>query len=294
VLLRRRLVERVAVALCAAALLLALLPLLHVVYTALSIGGSKLSWSFISEPASGLPYIGSEGGILNALVGTIILLFLGSLLAVPLGVISGVYLMDFGGGSVGGLVRTVADTLLSVPSLIWGLFGFLFLSSTVTSFGLHWNFSVLAGGVILGLIMLPIIARVTELSLADVPNAYREASLALGATRWYTMRRISLRVAQPGIVSGVLLALTNALGQTVALLLVNGYSLTMPRWPPQLTGQGASVGDMASLIYVYLEQPAPVLQAPAEAAAVILLLLVLAVSLISRGVIALGRKSYVR
>ena len=288
ILARRRMVERVAVGLCWLALLVAFLPLAHILYTAISIGGAKLTWTFISQPAGGLPYIGSEGGILNGLVGTMLLLFLGSVLAIPFGVAGGMYLIEFGTGQLGRgdphHRRYSAERSLGHLGPLW-----LFAAC---QYGELVRLAVEplrpGGRPILGLIMTPIIARVTELSLGDVPIVLREASLALGATRWHTMRRIGLRVARPGIVTGVLLALTNALGQTVALLLTNGYSLTMPHWPPSLIGQGTGLGDMGSLIYVYLEQPTPTLQAPAEAAAVVLLLLVLAISVLSRSLVALG------
>ena len=202
--LRRRIItERVAVAVCGAALLLALLPLAHILYTALSIGAGKLTWTFFSQAASGLPYTGSEGGVLNALTGTSVLLFLGSVLAVPLGVVGGMYLADFGNNRLGELVRTLGDTLVGVPSVIWGLFGFQLVASTVSAFGLHWNVSALAGGVILGLIMTPIIARVTELSLRDVPHGFVEASLALGATRWTRCGASACAWRCPGIPTGV-------------------------------------------------------------------------------------------
>jgi phosphate transport system permease protein len=286
---RRLLTERIGVGLCVLALALALLPLLDILYVAVQIGGSKLSWTFLSQPASGLPYTGSSGGVLNGLTGTAILLFLGGLLAVPFGVVSGMYLADFGGGLLGATIRSLGDTLLGVPSVIWGLFGYLVFASPVSSFGLHWNLSALAGGTVLGMIMTPIIARVTELSLRDVPPGFREASLALGATTWITTRRISLRVARPGIVTGVLLALTNAVGQTVAILFTNSYTPFMPHWP--IVGQNNNVTDMGSLIYVYLSQPTPTLQAPAEAAVVVLLGFVLFMSLLSRAIVRFGVRS---
>ncbi len=289
---RRKVVERLAVTVCVLALLVALLPLLDILYTAISIGGSKLRPDFFTQPAGGLPYFGSQGGILNGFLGTTILLFFGGLIAVPFGVMCGVYLAEFGDGRMGTLIRTLGDTLLGVPSVVWGLFGYLFFTSTISPVGLRWGNSVLAGGAILGLIMTPIVARVTELSVRDVPGAFREASLALGATRWTTMRRIGLRVARPGILTGVLLALTNAIGQTVALLLTNGYTYLMPQWPLRLTGQGNNVTDLGSAIYIYLSQPTPLLQPPAEAAVIVLLGLVLALSLLSRALTALGRRAY--
>ncbi len=287
---RRRTVERVAVGLCVLALVLALAPLVSILYTAASSGASKLTWTFLSQPAAGSPYVGSEGGVLNGLTGTAILLFLGGLVAVPVGVVSGLYLADFGHARLGGLIRALGDTLLGVPSVIWGLFGFAFFASLSSPIGFHWSRSALAGGVVLGLIMTPIVARVTELSVRDVPASFREASLALGATRWATTRRIGLRVALPGILTGVLLALTNAIGQTVAILLTNGYTNFMPRWP--LSGPAASVTDMGSLIYLYLYQAGTALQAPAEAAVVVLLGMVLTLSLLSRALNALGRRTY--
>lgn len=289
---RRRMVERVAVGGCILALVVALAPLVHILYTAVTLGASKLSLTFFTQPAGGLPYVGTSGGVLNGIVGTSILLFIGGLVAVPVGVVSGVYLADFGHGRVGGGVRSLSDTLLGVPSVVWGLFGYIFFTNTVSSLGLRWDYSALSGGATLGLVMTPIIARVTELSLREVPLAMREASLALGATRWATMRRISLRVALPGIVTGVLLALTNAIGQTVALLLTNGYTPDMPH--QQLVGSYGNVTDLGSLIYVYLAQPSPLYRAPAEATVVVLLALVLVLSLLSRGLASVSRRSNAR
>ncbi len=287
---RRRGVERIAVGVCVIALALALAPLVSILYSAISSGASKLNWTFLSQTAAGSPYVGSEGGVLNGLTGTAILLFLGGLVAVPVGVVSGLYLADFGHARLGGFIRTVGDTLLGVPSVVWGLFGFAFFANPISPIGLHWSRSALAGGAVLGLIMAPIVARVTELSVRAAPAAFREASLALGATRWTTTRRISLRVALPGILTGVLLALTNAIGQTVAILLTNGYSNFMPRWP--LTGPSSSVTDMGSLIYLDLYQAGTALAAPAEAAVVVLLGMVLTLSLLSRALYALGRRTY--
>lgn len=289
-LARRKLVERLAVTLCVLALLIALAPLVHVLYTAINIGGSRLNWTFFSQPAAGLPYIGSQGGVLNGLVGTVLLLFIGGLISVPLGVVTGMYLSDFGGGRLGSTIRAFSDTLLGVPSVIWGLFGFLLFANPISQVGLHLNRSALAGGLTLGLLMTPIVARVTEISLHQVPLGFKESSLALGATRWATMRRIGLRVALPGILTGVLLALTNAIGQTVALLLANGYTYLMPRWPPW--GPQGNVTDLGSMIYLYLYQPTTLLHAPAEAAVVVLLGLVLIMSLLSRALTAIGRRNY--
>lgn len=289
---RRLWTQRIALALCAAALLVAMAPLVSIAITAISIGGNKLTWSFFSQAAAGLPYTGSEGGVLNGIYGTALLLFLGGVLAVPLGVAGGMYLADFGDNWAGGAIRMLGDTLLGVPSVIWGLFGFQFISNSVSQFGLHWNISALSGGLILGLIMTPVIARVTELSLREVPLGYREASLALGATRWYTMRRLGVRAGLPGIVTGILLALTNALGQTVALLFTNGYTPQLPHWP--IVGQANNVTDLGTMIYVYLNQPSPVLQPPAEAAVIVLLALVLVISVASRLLIVRGAQSNAR
>jgi phosphate transport system permease protein len=290
---RRKLVERVAIAFCVLALAIALLPLVHIVYTAATTGASKLTWQFFTQPADPnvVPYVGRAGGILNGELGTAILLFIGGLISVPLGVTAGMYLAEHGHGRLGTIIRYCSDTLLGVPSIIWGLFGFLLFTTTAPSSpGLRWDFSALAGGATLGLIMAPIVARVTELAIRDVPLAFREASLALGATRWATMRRISVRVAIPGIITGVLLALTNAIGQTVALLLTVGYTYDMPHWP--LWGANSQVTDIGVMIYTYLTEPSPDLRAPAQAAILGLLALVLFISLLSRAIIALGRRTY--
>ena len=143
ILARRRMVERVAVVCCTLALLVAFLPLAHILYTALSIGGAKLTWTFISQPARGLPYIGSQGGILNGLVGTILLLFLGSLLAVPLGVAGACTCrVRARPGWAGDPHHRRHPAQRSLGDL--GLLGYLLLASAASSFGLRWNFSALA------------------------------------------------------------------------------------------------------------------------------------------------------
>jgi phosphate transport system permease protein len=152
------------------------------------------------------------GGMANAIAGTFILLGLAAMIGVPVGVLGGVYLSEYGSSKLNWWIRFTADVLNGVPSIIWGIVVYALVVVPMK------GFSAWAGGIVLGMMMIPLIMRTTEEVLQLVPNGYREASLALGIAEWRTIVQIILRTALKGIVTGVLLALARVAGETAPLL----------------------------------------------------------------------------
>ncbi len=189
---------------------LVVLPLALVFYYLLTNGVSSLNLAFFTHlPA---PVGASGGGMANAIVGTIQLLSLASAIGIPLGVLGGVYLAEYGRTGINSVLRFVADVLNGVPSIIWGV---VVYGVAVLPFK---GFSAYAGGLALGLMMIPLIMRTTEEVILLVPNGYREAALALGISRRKTVVQIVMKTAARGIITGILLALARVAGETAPLL----------------------------------------------------------------------------
>ena len=185
-------------------------PLGFVFFYLIEKGASSVNWSFFTELPKPVGVIG--GGMANAIVGSGELLALAALIGVPIGVFGGVYLAEYGSARGNAMLRFVADVLNGVPSILWGVvvYGLVVLRFK--------SFSAYAGGLALGLLMIPLIMRTTEEVLLLVPNGYREAALALGISRWKTIFHIVMRTASKGIVTGILLALARVAGETAPLL----------------------------------------------------------------------------
>ncbi len=168
---------------------------------------------------------GSEGGISTTIVGTLYLAVLALLLAVPIGVGAAVYLEEYAHSQskFAYIVNLTAETLAGIPSIVFGLFGFVFL---VIFLDLGW--SILSGGITLAIMILPTITRTAQEAILTLPREYRENSLALGASKWQTIWKVILPFALPGIVTGIILSIGRAIGETAALILTAGSSLGMP------------------------------------------------------------------
>ena len=207
---RRKALSSIFVALCACAVLIALIPLALILFFVVSQGILAINLDFFMNMPK--PVGEPGGGMANAIVGTLILVSLGSLMAVPIGVLSGVYMSEYAGTRVASLVRFAADTLNGVPSIVIGVFVY---GIAVLPFK---QFSAIAGGIALGVMMIPIIARTTEELLLLVPETMREGALALGATRARAVFTVVLPSALPGIVTGIVLALARIAGETAPLL----------------------------------------------------------------------------
>jgi phosphate transport system permease protein len=190
--------------------ILVIAPLALVFFYLVIKGASAVNWNFFTHlPA---PVGEKGGGMANAIVGTLELLAIASLIGVPVGVLGGVYLAEYGSARVNWGLRFVADVLNGVPSITWGVvvYGLIVLRFK--------TFSAYAGGLALGLMMIPLIMRTTEEVLLLVPNGFREASLALGIARWKTIIHIVMKTASKGIITGILLALARIAGETAPLL----------------------------------------------------------------------------
>jgi len=269
----------------ALAFILSVTPLLAIIWVSWEKGKSELSLSFLSTLPSGFP-VGSNGGILNGIVGSLVLALIASALSVPIGIWAGMFLWEGGNDRLPSVVRLFSDLLLGVPSVVWGVVGY-YVFSTSTGYGLHWGFSALAGGLTLGFIMIPIVTRVTEQSLRDVPRSYIEGAYALGATRWQTLRGVALPGAVAGIGTGILLGVLNVLGQTAPLVFTNYYNTGIPS---SLVGSQGAVGDLAMQIFIYIHEPSPEMHTKAMAASLVLLAIVLVLDLGIRFLTWGGRK----
>ena len=207
---RRKLLSAVFVGFCALSVLIALVPLAFVLFFVVSEGIQSLNVAFFTNMPK--PVGESGGGMANAIVGTLMVTGLGSLFAVPIGILSGVYMSEYAGTRFAAIARFAADTLNGVPSIVIGVFVYTIAVLPVK------QFSALAGGLALGIMMIPIIARTTEELLLLVPGSMREGSLALGATRAQATFSVVLPAALPGILTGVVLALARIAGETAPLL----------------------------------------------------------------------------
>jgi phosphate transport system permease protein len=207
---RRKFVSGLVVFLCGAAVAVALVPLFFVFAYVLQKGFSSLNWDFFTKMPK--PVGEPGGGMANAMLGTLYLIAIASALAVPVGVIAGVYLSEYGKKPFGALVRFTADVLNGVPSIVIGIFAYGLAVLPVK------HFSALAGGLALGFMMIPIITRTTEELLNLEPGSLREGSLALGATRARAAFSVMLPAALPGIMTGILVALARIAGETAPLL----------------------------------------------------------------------------
>ncbi len=179
-------------------------------------GAPTLSWEFLTQsPKKGM----TEGGILPAVIGTALVTLLTAVFAIPLGVAAAIYLNEYARDNwMTRLIRASIRNLAGVPSIIYGLFGV-----AVFVQGLHMGTSILASGLTLGLLSLPYIITTTEEALKTIPNSYREGALALGATQWESIRSIVLPSAIPGILTGTILALSRAAGETAPILFTGAF-----------------------------------------------------------------------
>ncbi len=190
--------------------LLVIAPLALVFFHLLVNGAGSVNWDFFTKlPA---PVGAAGGGMANAIVGSLELLALAGIIGIPIGVLGGVYLAEYGSARINSVLRFLADVLNGIPSITWGVvvYGLVVLRFK--------GFSAYAGGLALGLIMIPLILRTTEEVVLLVPNGYREAALALGVSRWKTIVHIVMKTASRGIITGILLALARVGGETAPLL----------------------------------------------------------------------------
>ncbi|MGB8260889.1 MAG: phosphate ABC transporter permease PstA [Terracidiphilus sp.] len=273
----RAVVDGAATGLAVLSTLLVVAPLVAIFVYLLYKGASSLSWDFFTKVPK--PVGESGGGMANAIVGSGILLGVGSLIGVPIGIAGGIYLSEFGRGTkLANAIRFTADVLNGVPSIVMGIAAY---SLVVVPMG---HFSAFSGGVALGIMMIPTVCRTTEEMLLMVPDAVREAALALGVPNWRSTLAITVKTASPGIITGCMLAFARVAGETAPLIFTafgNAY------WS---TGLNREIAALPLQIYVYALSPYDEWHRLAWAGALVLIvLIVLAVSLVryvtSRGVL---------
>jgi phosphate transport system permease protein len=224
---KRIAVSRVMVVLCGVALVIAAVPLVFLLYQLIKLGAPQIDWAFFTKLPTTPSLIApnATGGISNAIVGTIALTLYASILAIPVGVMVGVYLAETN-SKFATTLRVVAQTMAGAPSILMGLFAFSFI---VHDLGV--GFSSIAGAFALAVLMLPVIIISTEIAVRNVPGSLREAGLALGAKPHVVSTRVVLPSAVTGIVTGVILAISRAVGETAPVLLVIGGGYTNS-WKP--------------------------------------------------------------
>lgn len=262
---KRKIIDRIMHTLSALCVIIAIIPLLSILYTVIVNGISALDMDFLTQ----LPRpVGEPGGGLgNAIQGTFIVVGIACLIGLPVGILSGVYLSEYGENRFGYFVSFVADVLTGTPSIVAGIFGYTFV---VLYFG---SFSAIAGGVALSVLMIPIVARTTEESLRLVPGSIKEASLALGIPKWKTTVHIVINTARSGIITGVLLSIARISGETAPLLFTSFGNMY---WANGLT---QAISTMPVQIYTYAITPFPDWHAKAWAGALVLILLILVLNI---------------
>ncbi|MCX8177284.1 MAG: phosphate ABC transporter permease PstA [Candidatus Bathyarchaeota archaeon] len=257
----RKFKDRFFFILCLLCVVIAVVPLVSILYEVIARGATQINFHFLT--ANGL-----EGGIGPSIQGTLILIGLTSLIGVPVGVFSGIYLAEFGNNKYASSMRTINDILTEFPSIVVGITAFSIIVIGVTG-----TFSPLAGAIALSFMMIPIVARTTEESLKLVPTAIREASLALGAHTWRTTLSVVLPAARQGLVTGILLAIARIAGETAPILLTimgNSYFFQ---------GLNQPMDALPLRIFLNSRQPSPEIQAQAWGAALVLILIVLSLNI---------------
>ena len=243
-----------------------------ILYVVLARGLGAINWEFFTElPAPpGIP----EGGLANAIFGTFVMTVLAMLIGVPIGMLAGVFLSEFGRGTrFAEWVRFCSNILMGIPSIIIGVFVYIIMVVPMK------NFSGYAGAVSLAIIMLPVITRTTEDMLNLVPNALRESALALGAPRWKVTLGVVFRAARTGLITGTLLAVARVSGETAPLLFT---ALNSPYWPGSLNEPTA---NLTVTIFNYAMSPYPDWQAKAWGASFLITAGVLGATVFTRGLL---------
>jgi phosphate transport system permease protein len=269
---RRRRTDRVMRGLLLAGTLVAVVPLALVVFYLLRKGLGALSWSFFTTDPTG-SFLGPPGGVRSAILGTVLIVALASAIAVPVGIGVALYLVEYGKRSwFACAVRYFVDVLTGVPSIVFGLFIYIVLVLS----GVGGTFAGWKGSVALALLMMPVVTRSAEVVLSLVPDALREAALALGAPRWRVVARVVLPTALPGLVTGSMLAIARGAGET-APLLFTAFAVNATTWD-----LGAQMNSLPIQIFNDVRQAQADIVQRAWGAALTLVAMVLVLTLLAR------------
>lgn len=268
----RRWKNRLLMVAGASAVLTCLIPLASVLVTMFAKGARVITPHFLTAPAAP---VGENGGIGHAIAGSACLLLVASLVAMPIGIGSGIYLARGGGTRLAGLIRLLLDVMTGIPAIIVGVFMYTVLVQR-TGFTLALGFSMVAGGLALAMIMLPIVARTAEEALKAIPRSIDEAGLALGMPRRRVVLRIVLRSAMPSVLTGAFLALARVAGEAAPLLFTAFGSNDWPGSPMK------PVGSLPQLLFDYARQPFRELVEQAWGAALVLVAMILGIRIMTQ------------
>jgi phosphate transport system permease protein len=267
-LTRRKIVNMIMISLCVIAGIVTILPLLYIFFYTTKSGLTSLNLDFFTQLPKPAGEVG--GGMANAIVGSLILIGLGSVIGIPVGILAGIYVSEYSGNIISTIVKFTTDVLSGIPSIIVGIFAYGIIVLPMK------RFSAIAGGFALGILMIPTIAKITEEMLRLVPQTLREASLALGVSRWKTTLFVVVKTASSGIITGILLAIARAAGETAPLLFT---SLGNSFWQTSIDEPMAA---LPLQIFSYAISPYDDWHRQAWAGAFVLILLVFVVNLIVR------------
>ena len=264
----RKIKSALACAIAFASAVIVISPLVLVFFYLLVNGAGSVNWDFFTKLPAPVGAVG--GGMANAIVGSLELLALAGVIGIPVGVLGGVYLAEYGSARINSVLRFLADVLNGIPSITWGVvvYGLVVLRFK--------GFSGYAGGLALSLIMIPLILRTTEEVVLLVPNGYREAALALGVSRWKTIVHIVMKTASKGIITGILLALARVGGETAPLLFTAfgnhfwNHSLSQP------------IAALPLQVFTYAISPYDDWHRQAWAGALVLVLMIFVINLVVR------------
>ena len=218
---KRKATDRLVTSLVTGAFLLALVPLISLVATVLTLGSKRFDLEFFTYSMRNI--LGEGGGAIHAIVGTLEITALATLFSVPIGIMTAIYLIEYGRGKLAKAVTFLVDVMTGIPSIVAGLFAYA-VFALIFGPGVRMG---IAGSVALSVLMIPVVIRSTEEMLKIVPNELREASLALGVPKWLTVVKVVLPTAIGGIVTGVMIAIARVIGETAPLLLVAGFTSSM-------------------------------------------------------------------
>ena len=249
------------------ALIVALIPLFSIIGGVILKGVSSVNINFFTQPS---PTVGEAGGgVANAIQGTLITVGLASLIGVPLGLISGIFLSEYSEAKISSPIRFFNDVLSGFPSIVVGIFGYALIVRAI-------GFSVTAAAFALAIIMLPIVTRTTEEAMKLVPATVREAAIALGVPRWRTIVTVVLSGAKKGVATGILLAVARIAGESAPILVTMGY------WRWWFAGLNQPVASLTLNIYTFAISPFENWQVLAWGSALVLVVLILGINIIVR------------
>jgi phosphate transport system permease protein len=269
--LRRAIFSNLGWVACGLALLLVIAPLLDIVGVVTVNGLAAFSVELFTKDTGG-----AANGILNAMEGTVIITIFAMLIAVPIGIGAGVHLSEYGKNKLGSIIRFLSDVLTGTPSIVLGYFSYI-----VFIIGFGWGFSLAAAAITIAILIVPYLARITELALQQVPNPMREAAYALGATDSTVVFKVVLPAASAGVITGALLGLAISVGETAPLIYTAGWSDFT--WDGRFTH--SPVAYLTYVIWTFIDQPDAHSHALAYAAAFFVMLVVLAINIAVRLVV---------